>query len=122
MATVKKPMKKAQNGAKKSKLPLGATSAAAERDYAKADSLDNVKNKMSGKEIFDRLRKGQPGPQRLGIMSDSLRKEGDKKTRSTGGVEKRYRLTKEDFQKKNGGKVGKSKPAVKVIKKSIKKK
>lgn len=109
MATVKKSIKKAQSGVSKSKgksLPLGATSAAAERDYAKADSLDNVKNKMSGKEIFDRLRKGQPGPQRLGIMSDSLRKEGDKKTRSTGGVEKKYRLTKEDFQK-DGGKTKK---------------
>jgi hypothetical protein len=107
-------IKKYQNAPKpvKKSLPLGASSASAESDYAKSDSLKNVVNKMSGKEWFDRTAKGN-SPMKLRIQSDSLKAEGDKKTKATGGVTRDMRLKKGGAIKKvtmkKGGKMSKSK-------------
>ena len=93
MATIKK-VKKAQIG---KKLPLGASSASAESDYAKSDSLRNIANKMTGKDFFENARLKKPSPR---IQSDSLKMEGDRKTKATGGVPKDYRLKKGGVIKK----------------------
>jgi len=87
-------IKKAQTG---KKLPLGASSASAESDYAKSDSLRNVANKMTGKDFFEMARSKKPNPR---IQSDSLRAEGNRKTKATGGVSRENRF-------KMGGKVSK---------------
>jgi len=105
-------VKKAQKG---KKLPLGASSAEAERDYAKSDSLRNVSNKMTGKDFFEMSRLKKPNPR---MQSDSLKAEGDRKTKATGGVPRDYRLKKGGVAKKKmnmggmmkkGGKMSKSK-------------
>jgi len=87
-------IKKAQKG---KKLPSGASSASAESDYAKSDSLRNVANKMTGKDFFENARLKKPSPR---IQSDSLKMEGDRKTKATGGVPRDYRF-------KMGGKMSK---------------
>jgi hypothetical protein len=91
---------KAQKG---KKLLSGASSVSAEKDYAKSDSLRNVANKMTGKDFFEmaRLKKSNPRQQ-----SDSLRMEGDRKTKATGGVPKQYRF-KAGGKMKTGGKMTK---------------
>jgi len=101
-------IKKAQTG---KKLPSGASSASAESDYAKSDSLRNVSNKMTGKDFFEMSRLKKPNPR---IQSDSLKAEGDRKTKATGGVPKDYRFKKGGAVKKTakksmkmGGKVSK---------------
>lgn len=108
-------VKKAQKG---KKLPLGASSAEAERDYAKSDSLRNVANKMTGKDFFEMSRLKKPNPR---IQSDSLKAEGDKKTKATGGVPKDYRLKKGGVAKKKMKMGGMMKKGGKMSKMSKKK-
>jgi len=107
-------VKKAQKG---KKLPLGASSAEAERDYAKSDSINNIiKKGFTSKQIWDMNSKGQR-PSDMYQKSDSLRKEGDKKTKATGGVPKDYRLKKGGVAKKKMSMGGMMKKGGKMSKK-----
>ena len=107
MATVKKMQKggkmtKAQKG---KKLPLGASSASAEKDYAQSDSLRNITKKgFTSKQIMEMMKKGKR-PSDLYYKSDSLRREGDRKTEATDGVKKDNRF-------KTGGTLSPSKKSV----------
>jgi len=95
MANIKK-VAKYQNAPKpvkksRQQLPAGATSASAERDYAKSESLKKVSDKMTGMDFFKNAQAKKPSPRQ---QSDSLRMEGDRKTKATGGVPKSNRLNK----------------------------
>lgn len=76
---------------KNKKLPSGATSASAEKDYQEAERLRNSTGKLTLKERFEMAKSGKSSSDIL-QKSDSLRKEGDRKTTATGGVRKDYRL------------------------------
>jgi hypothetical protein len=85
-------IKKAQKG---KKLPLGASSASAEKDYTKSDSLMNVIKNTTKKDNWYMTKSGKNIPN-LYKSADSLSREGDRKTKATGGVRKGLRF-------KNGG-------------------
>ena len=106
-------VKKAQKG---KKLPLGASSASAESDYAKSDSLRNKTKNLTSKDIWDMNSKGQR-PSDLFQKSDSLKREGDRKTKATGGVPRDYRLKKGGVAKKKMNMGGMMKKGGKMSKK-----
>ena len=88
MATMKKGAPKAQAG---KKLSQGASSASAEKDYTKSDSLMNVVKNIRKKPFTDEKK-----IRSLFKSADSLKVEGDRKTKATGGVRRSIRF-------KNGG-------------------
>lgn len=97
MATIKKAAPKAQAG---KKLPAGASSASAEKDYTKSDSLMNVVKNIRKKpftaESLKSIDKDKKNIRGLVKSADSLKAEGDRKTKATGGVRRSIRF-------KNGG-------------------
>jgi len=95
--TIKKAAPKAQKG---KKLPEGASSASAEKDYTKSDSLMNVIKNIRKKPFSAKSLKStyedEDKIRGLFKSADSLRAEGDRKTKATGGVRRSIRF-------KNGG-------------------
>lgn len=73
------------------KLPSGASSVSAEKDYAESERLRNSTKNLTGKQVFDMVRAGKKVSD-IYQKSDSLRREGDRKTKATGGVIKSNRL------------------------------
>jgi hypothetical protein len=86
-------IKKAQKG---KKLPLGASSAKAEDDYRKSDSI-RKSLPQSGLKIMRYLEKNGKGSYQKALKTaDSLSTAADNRTKQTGGVRKGLRF-------KNGG-------------------
>ena len=100
MATIKKVAPKAQKGKKIVKLPEGASSASAEKDYTKSDSLmkviKNIRKMPYNAKTYKSFSKEQQKVDGLFKSADSLKTEGDRKTKATGGIRKDERF-------KNGG-------------------
>lgn len=77
----------------KKKKKSGATSPAAEKEYAAADSIRNRAKNMTGKQLFEETKKKGPGVLAKEYeKASALEKSADKKTKATGGVVKKYRL------------------------------
>ena len=93
-------IKKAQKGEKIKKLPEGASSASAEKDYTKSDSIMNVIKNIRKKPFTAESLKSTYNDEKkirsLFKSADSLKAEGDRKTKATGGVRRGIRF-------KNGG-------------------
>jgi len=75
------------------KLPSGATSASAEKDYAKAEEIRNSLKNLKMKDLWDMKKSGKT-IQQMNKTEDSLIREGDRKTKATGGVIKKDRFKK----------------------------
>ena len=109
MATIKKALPKAQKG---KKLPAGASSASAEKDYTKSDSLMNVIKNIRKKPFTAESLKSTYNDEKkirsLFKSADSLKTEGDRKTKATGGVPRNIRF-------KNGGSLSGLKASTKRV-------